>query len=169
MYYVSWDDAQEFSKKLVSRSMISGFRLPTEAEWEYAARGRGKRVKYSGGDEVDKVAWHLGNCIGKMAWFFKKECGGKTQPVGGKAPNELCLHDMSGNVWEWCLDWFDENYYAVSPRNNPQGPASGTKRVLRGGSFFRDAGCSRATFRWLQTPDHRNGDIGFRVVLSQGQ
>ena len=119
---VSWEDAQKFITELNKKSGEK-YRLPTEAEWEYAARA-GASYKYSGGDDLDAVAWYDGNS------------GNTTHPVGQKKANAFGVYDMSGNVWEWCADWYDGKYYASSPQDNPTGPDSGTRRVLRGGSWF---------------------------------
>ena len=150
---VSWDDVQAFIRKL---NQLTGkrYRLPTEAEWEYAARGgnQSRGYKYAGGNNIDEVAWYDGNS------------GERTHPVGKKRPNELGLYDMSGNVWEWCSDWYDEDYYGNSPQNNPQGPASGSYRVLRGGSWSDYAIYCRSAYRYGYTPDSRSGSIGFRLV-----
>ena len=115
---VSWNDVQEFIAKLNS---LTGkkYRLPTEAEWEYAARSGGKQEKYSGGNDFDDVAWVK-----------------QTRSVGQKQANGLGLYDMSGNVWEWCSDWYASDYYRKSPRENPSGPSSGSRRVSRGGSYY---------------------------------
>lgn len=152
---VSWNDIQDFIKKL-NKQTGKNFRLPTEAEWEFAARGgkESKGFKYAGGDVVDEVAWYNGNS------------DNKTHPVGKKKANELGLYDMSGNVWEWCADWYDGNYYAKSPADNPQGPSTGTYRVYRGGSYFSDPIHCRPAYRGYWLPDHRCNDIGFRLVLS---
>ncbi|MCW5201932.1 SUMF1/EgtB/PvdO family nonheme iron enzyme [Desulfobulbus sp. US4] len=123
---VSWEDAQKFITQLKKRSGKE-YRLPTEAEWEYAARAKSS-YKYSGGDDLNAVAWYDGNS------------GDSTHPVGQKKANAFGLHDMSGNVWEWCADWYGEKYYASSPKNNPTGPDSGAARVLRGGDFFAPTG-----------------------------
>lgn len=132
------------------------FRLPTEAEWEYAARSGGKNEKYSGGNDIDSVAWYSGNS------------GRKTHPVGQKQPNGLGIYDMSGNVWEWTNDWYDENYYRNSPRDNPKGADSGQYRVLRGGSLRSDALDSRAAHRGGNLPDIRfSGSFGFRCVMTK--
>ncbi len=150
---VSWNDAQDFIKKLNSRTSKK-YRLPTEAEWEHACRANGSS-KYCGGDDPDAVAWHDGNS------------GKSTHAVGGKKANAFGLHDMSGNVWEWCADWYDSGYYASSPRRNPAGPDSGGNwnRVLRGGSFFNAPLSCRAVNRGYDTLGDRLVSIGFRLVL----
>ena len=149
---VSWDDCQEFIRKL---NALTGqhFRLPTEAEWEYAARGGSKSqgYKYSGSNNVNYVAWHDGNS------------GNKTHDVATKQPNELGIFDMSGNVDEWCQDWFGDNYYSSSPSSNPNGPASGYNRVNRGGSWYNFAGSCRVAHRSLKLAG--NSFLGFRLAL----
>ena len=129
------------------------FRLPTEAEWEYAARGgnKSKGHMYSGSDEIDEVAWYMGNS------------GGETHPVKGKKANELGLYDMSGNVWEWCSDWF--GFYSSGAQTNPQGPDKGLRRVLRGGSFGYEARYCRVSSRIPCTPNTSSYIVGFRLVL----
>ncbi|OCC14196.1 serine/threonine kinase [Dissulfuribacter thermophilus] len=153
---VSWDDAQEFIKRLNSKSGRT-FRLPTEAEWEYACRSGGKEEKYCGGSAVDRLAWYWGNS------------GGSTHRVGTKAPNGLGIHDMSGNVWEWCEDWYDEDYYRNSPRNNPKCPSSGSYRVSRGGSWYFNPRFVRSAYRNRFRPRNRLNYLGFRLVLPPGQ
>ncbi|MEZ4599559.1 MAG: SUMF1/EgtB/PvdO family nonheme iron enzyme [Syntrophotaleaceae bacterium] len=153
---VSWNDARDYIRKLGSRSGKT-FRLPTEAEWEYAARSGGKAEKYAGGSNLDAVAWYDDNS------------GGKTHPVAQKRSNGLGLYDMSGNVWEWCHDWFDSSYYRNSPRNNPQGPTSGSDRVYRGGGWRSIAWYCRSAFRGRYEPGLRYGGLGFRLVLRSGQ
>jgi len=149
---VSWDDAQSYLRQLNSRSN-QNYRLPTEAEWEYAARNGGKDEIYAGGNNVNAVGWYGGNSKGK------------THPVGQKRANELGLYDMTGNVWEWCQDWFGRDYYGKSPRNNPQGPASGTDRANRGGGWFIDARLARVTVRnWFKPDDNRSFALGFRLA-----
>ncbi len=145
---VSWNDAQDFVKKLNSRSGKS-YRLPTEAEWEYACRAGGSS-KYCGGDKVDTVAW------------YEKNSGTTTHTVGGKKANSFGLYDMSGNVWEWCADWYGRSYYVSSTQDNPQGPDSGSDRVIRGGTTIWSA---RTAYRNGRSPVNQNDDIGFRLVL----
>lgn len=150
---VTWKDTQEFISKLNNQSG-KNCRLPTEAEWEYAARSGGKSEKYSGGSDVDAVAWYEDNS------------GETPHPVGQKRPNRLGLYDMSGNIWEWCSDWFGENYYSQSPRDNPDGPSSGSDRVLRGGSFAADPRSLRAADRFRYSPEDRNFNFGFRLAMA---
>lgn len=135
----------------------NGYRLPTEAEWEYAARGGNKSrgYRYSGSNTIDEVAWHDGNS------------GDETHPVGQKRPNELGIHDMSGNVWEWCWDWYDSDYYSESPTNNPTGPSSGSYRVLRGGGWHSNAGYCRAATRSHINPTIGSTYSGFRFLRTK--
>jgi formylglycine-generating enzyme len=154
---VTFETIQPFLAKF-SELTGKACRLPTEAEWEYAARGGGKKVRYAGTNkerDLDKYAW------------YRPNAGHKTHPVGTKLPNELGLHDMSGNVWEWVSDRFDAGYYRVSPRVNPQGPDTGTVRVLRGGSWFSDTDYVHVSNRgrageWAMY----SGITGFRLALS---
>ena len=152
---VSWSEAVAFARQL---SAMTGqrYRLPTEAEWEYAARGGSKTqaFRYSGGDSLALVGWYENNS------------DSKTHPVGGKGANELGIYDMSGNVWEWCIDWNDGDYYENSPATNPQGPEQGKNRVLRGGCWSWPEKHSRITRRSGSGPDSRGNQIGFRVVLN---
>jgi formylglycine-generating enzyme required for sulfatase activity len=149
---VSWNDARDYIRKLNQRSGKT-YRLPTEAEWEYAARSGGRSEKYAGGDSVDAVAWHSGNS------------GSQTHPVGQKRPNGLGLFDMSGNVWEWCRDWYESGYYGKSPKDNPQGPSGGSYRVNRGGGWYYGPGDVRSANRCRDSPDARNGNLGFRLAF----
>ncbi len=151
---VSWYEVQEFIERLNSKSGKK-YRLPTEAEWEYAARSGGKREKYAGtNSDAD---------LGSYAWYIMNS-GSKTHPVGQKQPNGLGLYDMSGNVWEWVSDRYDQNYYKNSPRNNPKGPSSGSYRVLRGGSWSGVPNAIRASYRFDINPSTRNYNYGFRLL-----
>ncbi len=151
MYYVNYDDALEFCRRL---SELTGkhYTLPTEAQWEYAARGgQSGGTKYSGSNTIRDVAWYYDNS------------NEQTHPVGTKSPNALGLYDMSGNVWEWCLDWFGD--YPSQAQTNPQGPTSGVSRVLRGGSWYDVAEGCRVSRRDYNNPSSRSYCDGFRVVL----
>ena len=152
---VSWDDCQKFINKLNSMTN-KVFRLPTEAEWEYAARGGGRGVshtsyKYSGSNDVGSVAWNDDNS------------GSKTHPVGEKGANELGIYDMSGNVWEWCSDWYGD--YSSSPENNPKGASSGEYRVKRGGSWRGIGYYCRVSRRGGDYPSSGYYYLGLRLVL----
>lgn len=149
---VSWNDCQMFIAKLNDLTKES-FRLPTEAEWEYAARGgnMSNHTKYSGGSNIDKVAWYSDNS------------GNRTHAVKSKLPNELGLYDMSGNVHEWCQDWKDN--YSIGSQTNPKGASSGSKHVLRGGSWSDYARYCRVSFRASITPGYRIKSIGLRLAL----
>lgn len=147
---VSWNDAQDFIRKLNSRSGRS-YRLPTEAEWEYAARSGGREEKYSGGDNVDAVAWYSGNS------------GSKTHQVGQKQANGLGIYDMSGNVGEWVSDWYGG--YSSGRQQDPTGPSTGSFRVFRGGGGRGGPGFVRAADRRRAGPGGRGSGPGFRLVL----
>ena len=149
---VSYNDCQEFIKRLNSLTG-KNFRLPTEAEWEYAARGgnQSHHYKYSGSNNIDDVAW------------YTKNSDSETHRVGTKSPNELGIYDMSGNVWEWCSDRYGS--YSSGSQTNPQGPASGTNRVLRGGSWFNFARYCRVSFRNNIAPSYRFNNNGLRLAL----
>lgn len=155
---VSWFDAQAFCRKL-SEATGRVYMLPTEEEWEYAARGgnKSRHYKYAGSDNIDEVAWYLENSDDAMMdWFFQ-------QPVGKRKANELGLHDMSGNVGEWCSDWYGE--YDENDTYNPQGPASGSFRVVRGAG----GGDSYAEYCRVSSRDNidsasRFSNLGFRVA-----
>ena len=141
---VSWYGANAFAR-------WAGGRLPTEAEWECAARGS-SGFTYSGSNNIDDVAWYYGNS------------GGRTHEVGTKAANEAGLFDMSGNVSEWCSDWYNGEYYSVSPAQNPQGPTSGFEKILRGGGAIADPEYCRSTFRGAWDAGGTMDYVGFRIV-----
>ena len=149
---VSWDDCQVFISKL---NELTGrnFRLPTEAEWEFAARGgnQSKGYRYSGSNDIDEVAWYDDNS------------GNTTHPVGRKSPNELGLYDMSGNVWEWCHDWYGD--YSSAPQTNPTGPESGINRMIRGGGWGRRAIFCCVSFREFHGSALKVRAIGLRLAL----
>ena len=149
---VSWNDCQKFISKLNSMTG-QNFRLPTEAEWEFAARGgnNSNHYQYSGSNKLGDVAWYEGNS------------GDKTHVVATKQPNELGLYDMSGNVWEWCSDWLGN--YSSSSLTNPTGPNSGSYRVFRGGSLCYDAWGCRSSLRYDSAPVSNRYDLGLRLVL----
>jgi formylglycine-generating enzyme required for sulfatase activity len=143
---VTWNDAQSYCEKV-------GSRLPTEAEWEYAARSGGKREKYAGATEnPDAYAW------------YSRNSGGKSHPVGQKEPNGLGLYDMGGNVYEWVSDWSDKNYYRSSPMNNPKGPSGGMSRVMRGGSWGSEKKGIRSSARGWYVPAGWYRGLGFRCA-----
>lgn len=154
---ISWYNVQEFLSRLNLQTCMN-YRLPTEAEWEYAARGGSfsKGYKYSGSDDDAFVAWKVGNSEAM------------THPVGLKKPNELGVYDMSGNVYEWCYDWYAPGWYEVSARDNPDGPPDGEHRVIRGGSWFHDYSGLRVNDRESANPAFRYGYIGFRLCRSAG-
>ena len=151
---ISWNDCQTFLTKL---NQLTGqkFRLPTEAEWEFAARGgiQSKSFTYSGSNTIDDVAWYTSNS------------DSKTHEVATKTPNELGIYDMSGNVWEWCQDWYGSDYYSSSVVNNPTGPSSGSYRVYRGGRWGNSATNCRVANRNYNTPTITGDYLGFRLAL----
>ncbi|KAA0894944.1 formylglycine-generating enzyme family protein [Oryzomonas rubra] len=148
---VSWNDVQEFISKL---NKLSGkeYRLPTEAEWEYACRSGGKSEKFCGGNDVEAVAWYFSTS------------GDRTQRVARKRPNGLGIYDMSGNVWEWVSDWYDEKFSSI--KDNPQGPSTGSNRVIRGGGWFMLPKNVRASVRSSLEPEVHTYDVGFRLVIT---
>ena len=171
MYYVSWYEAVEYCNKRSIREGLtpayrgsgtdiicdftaSGYRLPTEAEWEYAAKGGNRGVpayEYSGGNNVGAVGWYADNS------------GRRAHPVGTKQPNSLGLYDMSGNVWEWCWDWYGN--YGSGSQADPVGPASGVDRVIRGGSWINSVVYLRSSYRFSFHPGFRSIYWGFRLAL----
>ena len=151
---VSWQDAAEYLEKLNAAEGGPQYRMPTEAEWEYACRA-GTTTVFSFGDDDQGLALY--------AWY-RDNSGFQTQEVGLKQPNAWGLYDMHGNVWEWCLDWYDEQYYAVSPRCDPQGPPEGTSRVLRGGSWDNGPDGLHAAGRNRFRPAFRSSSFGFRCA-----
>ena len=153
MYYVSWEEAMEFCR-ILSNKTGRTYTLPTEAQWEYAARGGNKNegTKYAGSNMIDVVAWYTDNS------------GGNAHIVGSKRANALGIYDMLGNVWEWCKDWY-ANPYVSYDTNNPVGPSSGSSRVSRGGSWGSYASGCRVANRSCNSPGNRNSSLGFRVVL----
>jgi formylglycine-generating enzyme required for sulfatase activity len=153
---VSWDDAQQFVRRLNQEEGTSKYRLPAEAEWEYAARA-GTSSTYSFGDDAGALSGY--------AWF-KDNSRDTTHPVGQKQPNPWGLYDMHGNVWEWVQDWYEERYYSSSTSTDPKGPSSGSNRVIRGGSWYNFAKYCRSAFRYFSSPDVRGNLLGFRLVLS---
>jgi formylglycine-generating enzyme required for sulfatase activity len=151
---VSWNDVQEFIRKLNEKEGTDKYRLPTEAEWEYACRA-GSDKRYSFGDSERE--------LGSYAWYWAN-AEKKTHPVAQKRPNKWGLYDMHGNVWEWVGDWYDENYYQNSLSSNPTGPSSGRYGVLRGGSWYYAAIYLRSAYRYRDRPDVRCSYIGFRCA-----
>ncbi|MEZ4825733.1 MAG: formylglycine-generating enzyme family protein [Bacteroidia bacterium] len=168
---VSWFDAVKFcnalsknhgyeevyrfkgEKDVVINRQARGFRLPTEAQWEYAARGGTHHInnyEYAGGNDLHRVGW------------YDRNSHNQTQPVGLKVPNQLGIYDMSGNVWEWCWDWYEE--YPKSAQQDPTGPLNGSGRVLRGGGWYINSGYCRVVARRYDAPVSRNYLNGFRVA-----
>jgi len=152
---VTWFHVQEYIEKLNEKTGLN-YRLPTEAEWEYAARGGvlSRGDKYSGSNSLDSIAWYDANSANEA------------HPIGRKKPNELGIFDMSGNIYEWCSDWYSPDYYRVSEKENPAGPPEGIKRVIRGGSWFFDRSGLRVAEREGGNPDFRYGYVGFRLCRS---
>jgi uncharacterized protein (TIGR02996 family) len=157
---ISWLDATEFCQNLsalpAEKKAGRVYRLPTEAEWEYACRAG-----------VWLSRWHFGNRLTKKRANFDKDWNGRTQAVGSYLPNLFGLCDMHGNVWEWCADWFDEDYYRHGPAVDPTGPKSGERRVIRGGGWSSSAEMCRSALRGHNTPDARREYNGFRVAMTR--
>jgi formylglycine-generating enzyme required for sulfatase activity len=151
---VSWDALQEFIKRINARESGARYRLPTEAEWEYAARAGSTTVHSFGNDAAQ---------LGYYAWYGDN-AGSSTHPVGQKLSNAWGLHDIHGNVWEWVQDWYSDKYYAQSPPENPPGPQPGSNRVARGGSWGAGAWGCRSADRNNDAPGSRGGDLGFRLL-----
>jgi formylglycine-generating enzyme required for sulfatase activity len=163
--HVSWNDAQAFCA-------WSGTRLPSEAEWEYAARGGTAGQHFPWGHELEPGGQHRMNVFQGTFPNENTRADGYagTAPVDSFPPNGYGLHNLTGNVWEWCADWFDPGYYAVSPVDDPPGPKTGTHRVMRGGSYLCHASyCNRyrVDARSANAPDSSTGNLGFRVCASQ--
>ncbi len=156
---ISWQDIVEQFLPRLNELTGRAYRLPTEAEWEYAARGgqAGEGYRYAGSGKLEEVGWFDGNE------------NNKTREVGLQYPNELGLYDLSGNVWEWCADWYDGDYYkACAERGtvvNPLGPNGGVHRVMRGGSYFSRPLLCRPAYRDYRSPDDRDSLFGLRLVL----
>ena len=153
---VSWNDATAFSDWL-SRQEGQEYRLPTEAEWEYACRA-GTTTRFSFGDEE--------NALGQYAWY-SANASNQTHPVGERKPNAFGLYDMHGNVWEWCWDGYDADYYKRSPADNPRGPEPAAPRVIRGGSWRIGPQNARSAYRGWDLPENRSNDLGFRLARVQ--
>jgi formylglycine-generating enzyme required for sulfatase activity len=152
---VSWDDCQQFLKRLNDKVGSGKFQLPTEAQWEYACRA-GSKTRYCFGDDASK--------LGEYAWYDENS-GGETHPVGDKKPTAWGLYDMYGNIWEWCQDWYEDGYYAKSPMDDPTGAATGSYRVIRGGGWYIPARYCRSANRLSLVPGLRYRYLGFRVSL----
>ena len=150
---VSWNDCQSFISKL---NELTGeeFRLPTEAEWEFAARGgnKSKNYKYAGSNSINSVVWYYYN-------------SDMIRPVATKKPNELGIYDMSGNVWEWCQDYYDEDYYSESPQTNPTGPSYGALRVIRSGDYNDAEDYCRISARMGCSPNSNITELGLRLAI----
>ena len=155
---VSWEDAQRFIVLLNEKSGRK-YRLPTEAEWEYAARSGGKNERYAGTSRDSQLK--------KYAWYYLNSRQ-STNPVGKKLHNEFGLYDMTGILWEWCSDWYGSRYYNTSPRNDPTGLPNGFFRSLRGGSWDTDNRNVRIASRYRAAPETKNAKRGFRLLLPVG-
>jgi len=152
---VSWNDVQAFIQKLNTKEETNKYRLPTEAEWEYAARADSED-SYTFGCDV--------SILSQYAWY-RNNSGGEIHPVGELKPNAWGLYDMHGNVHEWCQDWFDRKYYSQSPTNAPLGPSLGLAKTLRGGDWGSEDWYCRCASRSLSSPDRRSNRLGFRLMM----
>ncbi len=163
---VSWNNVQKFIRKLNEKTGIN-YRLPTEAEWEYAAREGGKKLRFGTGKNIIGADESNFNASKKYKKPYSRPGIYRTKTISAKSffPNSLGLYNMSGNVWEWVQDWYDKDYYQKSPRDNPKGPDSGDYRVLRGGSWGNLSNNLRAANRHRDRPDsHRRMLYGFRLA-----
>jgi formylglycine-generating enzyme required for sulfatase activity len=167
---ISWDDAMEFCRRLSAlpeeKQAGRTYRLPTEAEWEYACRA-GTPTPFSFGPALTGAQANF-DANFPAGDSEKARPAGRTMPVGSYAANNFGLHDMHGNLWEWCGDWYDGGYYRASPRRDPPGPATGRFRVVRGGAWRNHAATCRAAYRNALVPNNRDPYTGFRVVMTAG-
>ena len=154
---VSWHDVYVFIQKLNTKEKTDKYRLPTEAEWEYAARA-GSESSYTFGSDT--------KILNQYAWY-RNNSGGETHPVGQLNANAWGLYDMHGNVHEWCQDWFDRKYYSKSPSNAPLGPSTGLAKTLRGGDWGSEDWYCRCASRSLSSPDRRSNRLGFRLISTR--
>ncbi|MBF0148234.1 MAG: formylglycine-generating enzyme family protein [Magnetococcales bacterium] len=178
---VSWEDCQEFIRRLNAREGGHHYRLPTEAEWEYACRAGSDTAVYNGpliiigksnAPGLDEIAWYSGNSGVDYPGGVESDwpemqypaSHSGTHPVRQKVPNAWGLYDMLGNVWEWCQDWYDGKYYANSPCVDPQGPPMGSRRVYRGGSWYNSPANVRSAHRSSNDPGDRHNNLGFRLA-----
>ena len=167
---VNWQDTQSFLAKLNEKTKKQ-YRLPTEAEWEYAARSSGKKDPFAGFSNENEAYLYGNFCdeaCGLEKWIDRRGNDGfkNTAPVGSYKPNSLGLYDMSGNLWEWVSDWYAQDYYSRSPKENPKGPESGELKVLRGGCWGLPIGAMKPSVRGWMGPDKSFNTFGFRVALS---